>query len=71
LALDSGGNSDVVQDGRTGYLLDIPKDVSIRIKQLALDKNLMSRFSSAATVDFNARFAADIVAKKYLELYQI
>ena len=71
LALDSGGNSDVVQDGRTGYLLDIPKDVSIRIKQLAMDKTLMSRFSSAAKVDFNARFAADIVAKKYLELYQI
>jgi glycosyltransferase involved in cell wall biosynthesis len=70
LALDSGGNSDVVQDGRTGYLLGTPKDVSIRLKQLAQDKNLMSRFSSAATADFNARFNAEVVAKKYLELYR-
>ncbi len=70
LALDSGGNSDVVQDGSTGYLLATPKEVSIRIIQLAQDKNLMSQFSTAAKVDFNARFNAEIVAKKYLELYQ-
>ena len=70
LALDSGGNSDVVQDGKTGYLLNTATEVSSRLKQLAQDKNLTSILSSAALEDFKARFSSEIVAEKYLELYR-
>jgi glycosyltransferase involved in cell wall biosynthesis len=70
VALDSGGNSDVVKDGRTGFLLGSPEEASIRLRTLAQNKTQTSIFAAAALEDFKARFSAEKVAKKYLDFYR-
>jgi len=70
VALDSGGNSDVVKDGRTGFLLGSPEEASIRLSTLAQNKTQTSIFAAAALEDFKARFSAEKVAKKYLDFYR-
>ena len=69
VALDSGGNSDVVRDGKTGYLLGASEEANKRLTHLAQNKSQTSSFAAAALEDFNARFRAEKVAKQYLELY--
>jgi glycosyltransferase involved in cell wall biosynthesis len=69
LALDSGGNSDVVQEGKTGFLMGSSELLPIRLKQLSDSPVLVSKFAKAARKDFEERFAADKVAKSYIELY--
>jgi glycosyltransferase involved in cell wall biosynthesis len=70
LALDSGGNSDVVQDGKTGYLLGKSSDLRARLRELATDRSRITSFAKAAQEDFHSRFRADKVANRYLELYK-
>lgn len=70
VALDSGGNSDVVQDGRNGYLLGSPEQAITRLTQLAQNKNVALSMASAALDDFKVRFSAEKVAEKYLDLYR-
>jgi glycosyltransferase involved in cell wall biosynthesis len=70
LALDSGGNSDVVQNGKTGYLLGKSSDLRARLIELAADRSRITIFAKAAQEDFHSRFRADKVANRYLELYK-
>jgi len=71
LALDSGGNSDIVQEGKTGFLIESPQILPIRLKQFADSPDLVSKFAREARKDFEERFAADKVAKSYIELYNL
>jgi glycosyltransferase involved in cell wall biosynthesis len=69
VALDSGGNTDVVKDGITGYLLSNPEEAASRLLHLAQDRAETSSFAAAALDDFKARFTAEKVSKQYLDLY--
>jgi glycosyltransferase involved in cell wall biosynthesis len=60
-----------VQEGKTGFLIESPKLLPIRLKQFADSPDLVSKFARAARNDFEERFAADKVAKSYIELYNL
>jgi glycosyltransferase involved in cell wall biosynthesis len=70
IALNSGGNSDVVSHEGNGFLVQETSEISERIRSLAEDKKLASELSRQAKLDFESRFEANTVALRYLELYE-
>jgi glycosyltransferase involved in cell wall biosynthesis len=70
LALDSGGNSDVVQNEKSGYLVTSAREMSQKIRKLIEEPHTLSAFASYATIDFENRFRADKVAQRYADLYR-
>jgi glycosyltransferase involved in cell wall biosynthesis len=70
VALDSGGNSDVVQSEKSGYLVTSAREMSQKIRKLIEEPHTLSAFASYATIDFENRFRADKVAQRYADLYR-
>jgi glycosyltransferase involved in cell wall biosynthesis len=70
VVLDSGGNSELVRDGETGYLVRDRQHLKERIEEVATGPGLAKQMGQAAKGDFTSRFEASIVAKQYLGLYQ-
>jgi len=72
IASNTGANSEIIEDGKTGYIYELnnPIDLSEKIKLLYTDRNQLLRFSKYAQKKALNEFTADINAKKIYELYQ-
>lgn len=70
VALNSGGNSELVIDCETGFLVNSTAELENRLEELAKDPMLVLRFGGHAVRDFHSRFEVSVVTRKYLELYR-
>jgi D-inositol-3-phosphate glycosyltransferase len=66
-----GGLSHIVQDGRTGFLIDDrdPALFAAQLKNLLSDRSLAASFEAAASAS-SERFSWDSTAESFLELYE-
>jgi phosphatidylinositol alpha-1,6-mannosyltransferase len=70
VAGDSGGASEAVTDGETGFVIGQPSDagaVADRLQALLIDDGLRHRMGSAARTRAVAEFDHDVLAKRLLE----
>lgn len=67
-----GGVTDLVSDGRTGFVVELGDIDSLaeRIESLLQDERLRRRIGAAAREAASARFRIGTVAAKYVEIYQ-
>jgi N-acetyl-alpha-D-glucosaminyl L-malate synthase BshA len=72
IATDSGGLPEVVQNGRTGFLVEVGDVAAAAERATALlrDDAARRRMGAAARADVVARFAAEAVVDRYLALYE-
>ena len=70
VVLDSGGNSELVIEGNTGYLVQDATEFQTRIEELAGNRSQVDQMRQAAKKDFASRFEASVVASRYVDLYQ-
>lgn len=71
VATQAGGNTELVTDGTTGYLVE-PGDVAAvqaRLLALALDPARRQRFGRAAQQRIASHFSIDVMLDAYLRLY--
>ncbi len=67
-----GGNSEVVEDGKTGFLVppDSPEDLADKLKSLIDDKGLRMRMGLEGQRRVNQNFSILAAAEEYLALYK-
>lgn len=67
LASNIGGNSDAVDDTKTGYLVEPGniKQLTTRLKDLILDENLRKQLGRNAKIKAQNEFTLDVMIKKY------
>ncbi|PCI40780.1 MAG: hypothetical protein COB53_00365 [Elusimicrobia bacterium] len=67
-----GGTKEAVVDGKTGLLFDFDDDEAMgaAIERYLRDIDLAPRFGIAGRVEAEKRFAMNVVAKRYMELYR-
>lgn len=70
LAMPTGGTPDIVRDGATGALAATPQQFAARLAALLADPSQRRRLGAAARADARGRFAVDVVAPRYEELYR-
>jgi glycosyltransferase involved in cell wall biosynthesis len=72
VATDVGGNSEIIQDGITGYLTK-PKnvyDIQTKIKKLLDDEQLRNQFGLVARKRAEANWTLELMLKRYQSVYQ-
>jgi L-malate glycosyltransferase len=72
VAFDVGGNSEVIEDGASGFLVR-PYEVSEmrrQVERLLADDCLRSRLGAHAKSDYTSRFAGPRMVAKTVELYE-
>ena len=71
IATDVGGVSAAVQDKVNGVLVrpGRPKEISATVIKLLKDETLRKQYAINGIDLFRSQFTADIMAKKYEELY--
>ncbi|MBO9602031.1 MAG: glycosyltransferase [Novosphingobium sp.] len=72
VAFDSTGTADIVIDGKTGMLAPLgdSEAMAAAIERVLVAGGRASSLGTTARADCLARFAADVVARQYLELYR-
>jgi glycosyltransferase involved in cell wall biosynthesis len=70
IALDAGGNSEVVSDYKTGFLVRDESELIVRIEQLADNPGLRRKMGKFAQEDFASRFTGAVIASRYLGVYR-
>jgi glycosyltransferase involved in cell wall biosynthesis len=71
VGFDVGGVSELIDDGRTGFVVPVRDDKALAAALDALaHPELRSRFSAAARQKVLDEFAYPVVARRYLELYR-
>ena len=70
IGIDSGGNSEIIQNGQNGYLVHSSSELEDRILELSSDSKTLEKFSIASRQHFRSNFAAKKVAGHYLSLYE-
>ena len=73
VAYDCGGPSEIVLDGKTGFL--VPSGdwecLAERTCRILQDENLRSELSGAAKKRARSRFGSDLTAHRLMNLYDI
>lgn len=72
IGTDSGGLPEVVQNGRTGFLVDVGdvEAAAERATRLLADEGLRRRMGAAAREDAKSRFDRGAIVERYLALYE-
>ncbi len=70
VVLNSGGNAELVIDGKTGCLVQDALEFQTKIEELAGNRFLVTQMGQAAKKDFSSRFEASVVASRYLDFYK-
>ena len=72
IATDCGGNSDMVHNGRNGFLIPINDVLSLAnsIKILKDDRELYKKMSDSAREIYQAKFTAEFMVKEIEKLYK-
>lgn len=72
VATSVGGNTEVVQDGVTGFLLppERPDLIADRIVQLLVERETASDMVARAQADIRRRFSADAMVERYERLFE-
>lgn len=72
VATDVGGNSEIVEHGRTGILVPPadPNALAEAIISLLADRNLAMRLGKAGQQSVRERFCAPAIARQYFDLFQ-
>ncbi len=71
IATDIGGNGELVQDGKTGYLIPVGSDVALAaaIQRIFIDPTRTGRLAAAAQQMTATRFSLDRMVADYEALY--
>ena len=71
IATNVGGNSTAIQHGVNGSLIEPanPAQISSEVIKLLKDGNLRNKYIKNASDTFNEKFSAEIMVRKYQELY--
>jgi glycosyltransferase involved in cell wall biosynthesis len=72
VATDVGGNSELVKDGKTGFLVP-PKDahaLASGIRHLLADRSLAQEMARAAQENVRARYSLESMVEKTISLYE-
>ena len=70
IAFAYGGPLDIVDDGKTGFLVRHPQEITTKLKLLISDKNLREQMGEAGYQRFKTLFTLDIMIEKLLKIYQ-
>jgi len=72
IATRVGGVPEIVEDGRTGFLVPLkhPEDIAEKILGLHADREKLRRMGAAAREAVLERYSTDRVVKQYLEVYE-
>ncbi|MDD5455793.1 MAG: glycosyltransferase family 4 protein [Candidatus Margulisbacteria bacterium] len=70
IAYAYGGPLDIVDDGKTGFLVHNIKEMTTSLKQLIEDKNLREQMGEEGYTRFKSLFSLDIMIEKLLKIYQ-
>jgi len=72
VSTDCGGPSDIVEDGKNGYLTKVGdhKELAERIHELLIDENLRKEFGIYGKRSVMKKFSIEKIGKKFLEEYK-
>ena len=72
IATDVGGNSELVHNGKNGYLVavDNPSDISDKIRLIISDYKLRKKFSVNSLSIVKDEFSLDKMVNQYINLYE-
>jgi glycosyltransferase involved in cell wall biosynthesis len=70
LALSGSGMNFLIDDGRSGVLVEGVESLSTAVSDLVLNQKLRSALSSGAKISAGKMASPAIAAKRYLEIYQ-
>jgi glycosyltransferase involved in cell wall biosynthesis len=73
IASSAGGPTEILEDGRTGFLVAPGDDAALadRIVALLLDPGLAERIAEAGYQDARKRFSADVHAQRMQQIYEM
>jgi glycosyltransferase involved in cell wall biosynthesis len=68
----SGGNAELIEDGKTGYLVPVrdPEAIAQRLLELLADPALRQSMGQAARVWAEAHFTREVHAQRVTECYE-
>jgi glycosyltransferase involved in cell wall biosynthesis len=71
IATNVGGIPEIVEDGRTGFLVSLkhPEDIAERILELHGDREKLKRMGDAAREAVLERYSTEKVVQQYLDVY--
>ena len=72
VSTDCGGPSDIVEDGKNGYLTKIGdhEELSERIHDLLIDENLRKEFGRYGRISVMKKFSIEKIGEKFLKEYK-
>ncbi len=73
VAYDCGGPSEIVRDGKTGFLVPAGdwEALAERTCRILQDENLRSKLGEAAKKRARARFGSDLTSRRVMEIYDL
>lgn len=72
IATRVGGVPEIIEDGRTGFLVPLkhPEDIAEKILELHADRERLRRMGAAAREDVLERYSTEKVVRQYLDVYE-